>query len=124
MQLTDAEWRIMTCLWSAAPASAREVIDRLGDEAEWAYSTVKTMLTRLAEKGAVKESSLDGAAVYEPQVTQRDARRHAVRVLIERAFGGTYGAFVHHLVADEKLPARDRTRLKELLAEHDRRKKA
>lgn len=123
MQLSEAEWKVMSCLWRATPASARDVLDRLGKETEWAYTTVKTMLTRLVEKGAVRERALDGTAVYEPLVTQRDARRQAVRALIERAFGGTYGAFVHHLAAEEKLSPRDRAELKKLLAERDRSRK-
>jgi len=115
MQLTDAEWRIMTCLWQGSPASARDVLDRLGDETEWAYTTLKTMLTRLAEKGAVKETAEGKTALYVPLVSQRTARRHAVRSLIARAFGGTYGAFVHHLVADEKLSPKERAELKRLV---------
>ena len=120
MQLSEAEWKVMSCLWGDSPASARDVLDRLGRETEWAYTTVKTMLTRLVEKGAVKERTVDGAAVYEPLVTQRAARKDAVRALVDRAFGGTLGAFVHHLLADEKLSAKDRSTLKKLLDEHDR----
>ena len=124
MQLSDAEWKVMTCLWRKAPGSARDVLETLGDETEWAYTTVKTMLTRLAEKGAVKEAAAGNVALYTPAVTQRTARRAALRALVERAFGGTFGAFVHHLVADEKLSAADRRELDLLLTELDRKKKA
>jgi predicted transcriptional regulator len=109
----------MTCLWQASPASARDVLDRLGRGADWAYTTVKTMLTRLAEKGAVRETTDKGGnvALYQPLVTQRAARRDAVKSLVERAFGGALGAFVHHLVADEKLSPAERAKLRELLDE-------
>jgi predicted transcriptional regulator len=117
MQLSDAEWRIMTCLWQGSPASARDVLDRLGRKVGWAYTTVKTMLTRLAEKGAVKERIEGNVALYEPRITQREARRAALRSLVERAFGGAYGVFVHHLVADEKLSAKERAELDRLLHE-------
>ena len=105
----------MTCLWQASPASARDVLDRLGPGADWAYTTVKTMLTRLAEKGAVRETTEGNVGLYQPLVTQRAARRGAVKSLVERAFGGALGAFVHHLVADEKLSPAERAKLRELL---------
>ena len=50
MKLTEAEWQIMNALWENFPATARQIADGLGDEVDWAYTTIKTMLTRLAEK--------------------------------------------------------------------------
>jgi len=47
MKLTPAEWRLMNALWEAHPATAREVAERLPGETTWAYTTIKTMLSRL-----------------------------------------------------------------------------
>jgi BlaI family penicillinase repressor len=120
MQLTDAEWRLMEALWKGAPASARELLERLGRKGGWAYTTVKTMLTRLAEKGAVTEEMEGNVALYEPKVTRLAARRTAVRSLVARAFGGAYGAFVHHLMEGERLSAKERAKLRRMLDELDR----
>jgi len=117
MRLSDAEWRLMEALWKGAPASARELLERLGRKTGWAYTTVKTMLTRLAEKGAVSEEMEGNVARYQPKVTRLAARRTAVRALVERAFGGAYGAFVHHLVEGGPLSDRERAKLRKLLAE-------
>ena len=124
MHLTEAEWKLMDGLWADAPASARELLDRLGPDAGWAYTTVKTMLTRLVEKGALDERARGRESVYVPRVTRKQARRSAVRALIERAFGGTAGAFVHHLVAHERLSAKEKARLRAMLDELDRRAKS
>jgi BlaI family penicillinase repressor len=117
MQLSDAEWRLMEALWKGAPASARDLLERLGPKAGWAYTTVKTMLTRLAEKGAVAEEMEGNVALYEPKVTRLAARRTAVRSLVTRAFGGAYGAFVHHLMRGERLSAKERAKLRKMLEE-------
>ena len=55
MKLTESEWQIMNALWQGHPATAREVAERLPNEVSWAYTTIKTMLTRLAAKNAVSE---------------------------------------------------------------------
>jgi predicted transcriptional regulator len=120
MKLTDAEWTVMGALWERAPASARDVLEAVGDETGWAYTTVKTMLARLAEKGVLAVEMDGNTSRYSPLVTRGDARKGALRALVEHAFDGTVGALVSHLVAEEKLSAKDRRRLAELAAELER----
>ncbi|UCF66465.1 MAG: BlaI/MecI/CopY family transcriptional regulator [Acidobacteriota bacterium] len=121
MQLSEAEWKLMNALWDEAPASVREVHEAVCDETGWAYSTVKTMLTRLAEKGAVEVEMRGNAGWYTPRISRQEARRSALRGLLDRAFGGTFGSLIHHLIDDEKLTKKDRETLRELLEkEHPR----
>lgn len=117
MRLNDTEWSIMNVVWEHAPVSARDVLERLEPETGWAYSTVKTMLARLVEKGAVSERKRANTSLYEPLIERSNTRKEALRSLVDRAFEGTFGSLVHHLVAEEKLSKRDRQRLAELLNE-------
>jgi len=123
MRFSDAEWIVMEALWRGAGpsgrerSSARDVLERIGRQTGWAYTTVKTMLTRLVEKGAVTEELKGNVATYRPRVSRLAARKSAVKSLVERAFGGAYGAFVHHLVAGGPLSERERAKLRALLAE-------
>ena len=55
MKLTKAEWQIMNVLWAKCPATARQIADRLPEDVNWAYTTIKTMLTRLAENLGERE---------------------------------------------------------------------
>ena len=55
MKLTQAEWQVMNALWERYPATARDIAERLPASVKWAYTTIKTLLTRLLEKGAVSE---------------------------------------------------------------------
>jgi BlaI family penicillinase repressor len=71
MKLTEAEWQIMNALWRRHPATAREIMDRLPAGVNWAYTTIKTMLTRLVEKQAVGEVKQGNTSVYEPLVSRR-----------------------------------------------------
>jgi predicted transcriptional regulator len=124
MRLTDAEWIVMRAVWKDAPATARSVMERAEATAGWAYTTVKTMLDRLVEKGAL-EARRDGAAtLYVPRLTEEEARRHAADDLAESAFGGSVGAMVHWLLGRERLSRRERDDLRALLEEHRRRGKA
>ncbi len=53
VELTKAEWALMQCLWQRGRASATELQKLLADQQGWAYSTVKTMLDRMVEKGVL-----------------------------------------------------------------------
>ena len=115
MKLTKAEWQIMNALWKDWPATARQIADRLPEEVNWAYTTIKTMLTRLADKQAVRETKKGHVGVYEPNLTRRDARRNALDSLLDQAFDGAFGPLMHFLVEDEKLSPKEKRQLMEIL---------
>jgi predicted transcriptional regulator len=116
--LSGAEWKVMHCVWDHAPVTAREVRERL--DSRWAYTTIKTFLDRLVEKGALRARRDGGATVYTPAVSRRDARRAAVRALAEKAFHGAVGPLVHFLIEDRKIGAAERAELRRLLREDER----
>jgi BlaI family transcriptional regulator, penicillinase repressor len=122
MKLTEAEWQIMKALWIEHPATARQVVDRLPRTVRWAYTTVKTMLTRLAEKGAVRESKEGAVSRYDPLVSERSARLHAVRSLLDQAFDGALGPLMHFLVEEKQLTPKVKEELMEVLQEEAKRK--
>jgi len=115
MKLTEAEWQIMNALWQKHPATARQIMERLDRRINWAYTTVKTMLTRLAEKDAVSEVKQGNTSVYEPLVSQRKARLSAFRSLLDQAFDGAVGPLVHFLAEEKQLSAKERKELRKLL---------
>ena len=115
--ISDAEWKVMEAVWHRHPTTVREVFEALEAETGWAYSTVKTMLTRLVEKGALAVEIRGNARWFTPQVTAREARRSALRSLVERAFGGTFSSLVQHMVSEGEVSGRDRETLKALIAE-------
>lgn len=119
MKLTKAEWQIMNALWQEHPATAREVMDRLPAGVKWAYTTIKTMLTRLVEKQAVSETKQGHASMYDPLISQRKARISAFRSLVDQAFDGAMGPLVHFLVEEKQLTPAQQTELVELLREEN-----
>ncbi|MCR9247942.1 MAG: BlaI/MecI/CopY family transcriptional regulator [bacterium] len=113
-KLTDAEWIVMRAIWEQSPASAREVLDRAHD-VEWAYTTVKTLLARLVDKGALVVERRGNTSFYSPVWQPVEARRSAVRSLLDAAFGGSVGGLVQHLANDGELSAGERRELERML---------
>jgi BlaI family penicillinase repressor len=115
MKLTEAEWQIMNALWQKHPATARQIMDRLPAGVQWAYTTIKTMLTRLVEKTAVSEIKQGNTSVYDPLVSQQKARLSAFRSLLDQAFDGAIGPLVHFLAEEKQLSAKEKEELVRIL---------
>ena len=111
MKLTEAEWQIMNVLWQDSPATTRQIVDRLRGEVDWAYTTISTMLARLAGKKVVRETKKGNTITYEPLLTQHNARRTALKSLMNQAFDGAFGPLMHFLVEEEKLTPAQRKKL-------------
>ena len=117
LNLSDTEWTVMRVLWKQAPASAREVLTEVEADTDWAYSTVKTILARLSEKGVVAVETRGNTSYYTPLLERSAARKRAVQSLLQRAFDGTFGSLLHHMMDDESLSRKERTALKKMLRE-------
>lgn len=120
MKLTESEWTVMNAVWELTPASARDVHERLEPQTEWAYSTVKTILSRLDEKGALVARRRTNRLVFEPKLTRAQARKHAVRTLVDAAFDSSAFALAQYLLAHSSISACDREQLAGMLAEGKR----
>ena len=117
MKLSDAEWELMNALWEQYPATARDIRERLPQDRDWAYTTIKTMLTRLVNKKAVSENKRGNTSVYEPLVTQSQARKTALHALFDKVLNGAPEPVLHFLIEEKKLSARDRKKLLDILNE-------
>jgi len=114
--LTRAESEIMSILWSKDGATVHEVVAALPRSI--AYTSVLTLLRILEKKGYVRhEAHPDGgrAHLYKPLVQVAKARRHHVRDLVDRLFGGQSEELVVGLLEEEKWSKADLERLRELI---------
>lgn len=65
---TKPELAILKLLWGAKEMSAREIHDEIAEDFGWSYSTVRTVLERMFEKGLIAKYPVDGVNIYEAEV--------------------------------------------------------
>jgi BlaI family penicillinase repressor len=78
---SPTEMNILKALWKTAPMSAREIHDAVGVEAGWSYSTSRTYVARMVDKGLVARGQVHGLTVFSPA-----ASKVAVLGMMVRAF--------------------------------------
>lgn len=87
--LPPLELAAMRSLWLLKRATVAEVQQAMETERDLAYTTVLTLLDRLARKGAVSRRKQGRRFVYEPLLARQSEREHAVRRLINEHFDGS-----------------------------------
>ena len=113
--LSRRERQIMDALYRRGRATAADVMrDLPGDPS---YSTVRTQLRVLEEKGHVKHEEEGLRYVYAPAVPRHAARKSALRHLVETFFDGSAENVVAAILGNEaaKLSEEELDRIAELL---------
>ena len=119
MQISDAESVVMDVLWKRSPLSADEVVMALSSRQDWQDATVKTLLNRLLNKGAI-DAEKDGRRYLYAPVLQREAWvQGESESLLDRVFGGRVAPLVAHFSEQRKLSRKDIAELRKLLEELD-----
>ncbi len=65
---TKPELAILKLLWRGKVMNARQIHTQIADDFDWSYSTVRTVLERMTEKGLVSKTPRDGVNIYEAQI--------------------------------------------------------
>jgi BlaI family transcriptional regulator, penicillinase repressor len=98
-RLTRRERQIMDIIFRRGRATAAEVMEDLpGDPS---YSTVRTQLRVLEEKGHVRHEEVGLRYVYTPAVARHTARKSALRHLVDTFFDGSAEKAVAALLGGE-----------------------
>src|SRR5262249_40203128 len=119
--LTSAELRVMKALWnvgSGTVADVRAELARRGQEL--AYTTVMTLLGRLAAKRAVVADRAREPFVYRPVHRTEAVLRDRLREFVREVFDGKAESLVLNLVEDESLSRAELRAIERRIAEAER----
>jgi len=116
-RISEAEYAVMEVLWDKSPLTAADVCDEVSKARGWSLATVKTLLGRLANKGAV-ETRPDGRRfLYSPIIARVEYVDGESRRLVDRLFGGRASSLFAHLAENEALSDKDISEIEALLQE-------
>jgi len=119
MQISEAESVVMEVLWKRHPLAAEEVVASLSGQQDWQEATVKTLLNRLLNKGAISAEKDGRRYLYAPVLQRAEWVQGESESLLERMFGGRVAPLVAHFSEHRKLSRKDIADLRKLLEELD-----
>ena len=115
VELTEAEWEIMKVVWEKQPCTAGTVQEMLVKSRDWAYSTVKTTMDRMAEKGFLTIERFRNLQLFRACISEVDAKRGEFRKMLKRAFDGALTPMMQFLIEHEGLSKKEALQLRKLV---------
>src|SRR5580658_9774470 len=99
LDLAPLELDCMNTLWPMGEGTVREIRDQLAERRPRAYTTIMTIMDRLARKGGVERRKSGRAYIYRPNLSAKEARSHALSQVVESFFGGSHEELLAELCA-------------------------
>ena len=85
-KLNASEWRVLQALWGHAPQTLMQLVSNLQRSTDWSASTIKTLISRMTDKGVLRFEG-ERPRLYYPAIQKQDAAYSETQQLLSRAFG-------------------------------------
>ncbi len=115
VELTQAEWEIMKVVWEKEPCAAGTVQEAMAKKRDRAYSTVKTTMDRMTEKGFLQIEKIRNLQLFHSCISEVDAKRGEFRKMLTRAFDGALTPMMQFLIEHEGLSKTESAQLRKLV---------
>lgn len=113
-KITDSELEIMRVLWAVgAPMTMTQIKGTLMKTTKWNGDTIKTLLRRLCEKGAVSQEKRE-VYYYLPLVSSAEYGKYSTQTLIDKLYYGSARDMIAALVKNDQLCAEDINELRNM----------
>ncbi len=123
IELTEAEWAIIKAVWESEPCTAPEIQQRVEKQTGWTYSTVRTLMDRMAAKGLLRAEKAGHLTHYRSAITRAQAQQSELRYALKHAFNGALTPMVQGLIETGNLSLDELAGLEFLIKEKKRKAK-
>ena len=103
IELTEAEWTVIKAVWDNEPCDAPAIQEKLSKKTGWTYSTVRTLLDRMAAKKLLTAEKIRNQTLYRSVVTPAQAQRSELLYALKHAFNGALTPMVQCLIESRDL---------------------
>ena len=116
--ISESERKVLEMLWDKPGSLIGEIRDGLQGSG-WSYSTIKTLVLRLTQKGALRCEDSDRGKRYYPAIDAETSRRNEAVNFIDRVYNGSVKMMFSNLVKDTGLTPGETKELMELINKMD-----
>ncbi len=115
IELTEAEWTVIKAVWDNEPCDAPAIQQKLFKKTSWTYSTVRTLMDRMAAKKLLTAEKIRNQTLYRSLVTPAKAQRGELLYALKHAFNGALTPMVQCLIENHDLTADELAQLESLI---------
>ncbi len=96
----ELQMQLMSALWGLGAGTVEQVRGELPHRYQGAYTTVQTVLNRLADRGLLSRHKLGNAIEYQPEVSEADYLSRSIAHTLAGASSGARQAALARLIAE------------------------
>lgn len=119
IKITDAEWEIMRVAWANESVTSREITAILENKKQWKAATIKTLIGRLVDKGALQTIKEGNKFIYSAAVTEEESMDLYTDDVLSRVCNKQSGHVISNMIAEATLSKVDIAMLKKLLEQKE-----
>ncbi|MCP4277823.1 MAG: BlaI/MecI/CopY family transcriptional regulator [Gammaproteobacteria bacterium] len=112
---TDAELLIMQALWQHKHLTVHEVLETVGSNRNWGYTTVLKLMQIMTKKELVGRDTSKQTHVYWAKVSQQETRKGILNHVIDGVFGRSSGNLVLQALNERKVSQQELAEIKKLI---------
>ena len=116
-KIAESEWRVMQVLWENGSQTANDVVNALLDEVKWKPRTIKTLISRLVKKGAVKVIEEGYRYRYSAAVDESVCVRSETKSFIRRVYQGAMKPALAAFIEDADLSDKEIDDIQKILSQ-------
>jgi BlaI family penicillinase repressor len=118
--ITDAELEIMQILWKNKECNLITIQEQLSDSEEKNKNTIKTLIHRLVQKGAIESKKVNSKeVVYIPKISERKFLSKESNSFLKKFFDGNTERLLLNFVKDKKVSKAELEKLIDILEQDE-----
>ena len=117
INISEAEWEVMRVVWSNKETTSKFVIDTLGEEKSWTPSNIKTLLSRLVEKGFLETRKQGNKFLYSAKCVEDECLEILTQNFLEKICERRTHIIVKNIIETDNLSKSNIDEIIELLQE-------
>lgn len=112
---SDLEMQVLSVLWADGPSTVRQILGRLPDGKQRAYTTVLTVMQGMFRKGLVTHTQDGAAHVYRSAVNRDEVVQPVMKTLLRNVFGGDPSRVVQALLDSTQVSEAEMKEIRKLI---------
>ncbi len=114
INIADTEWKIMEVLWKNPMLTLGEIRKALSDT-DWSSSTIKTLVRRLCQKGAIGIDTSGNKFRYYSIANEKECKLKETHSLINKIYNGSVKMLISSLMSESSLTEKETKQLMDII---------
>lgn len=119
-KISEAELEVMKVVWNQKSATSLDIIEEVSKQTEWSKNTIKTLISRLVEKEALRVIKNKGNLyIYKPIISENAYKKGENQNFLNKLYNGSVNDMLLSFVKSKKLTKKDLEELMKMIEDDD-----